>query len=104
MVRLPSHARIDSLMSWVAAAKSWESKTPFGLAGSKLVEQVYSTDAIALLDNADGLYETPCVFAIVFAAITRTPGASRGLELGTRGRSGAHTLLSWDVALLKRHL
>jgi len=70
VVRLPSHARIDSLMSWVAAAKSWESKTPFGLAGSKLVEQVYSTDAIALLDNADGLYETPCVFAIVFAAAT----------------------------------
>ena len=40
----------------------------------------------------------------IAGAITRTPGASRGLELGTRGRSGAHTLLSWDVALLKRHL
>ena len=28
-----------------------------------------------------------------YRAITRTPGTSRGLELGTRGRSGAHTCL-----------
>ncbi len=41
---------------------------------------------------------------VVTLAKTRTPGASRGLELGTRGERMQEHYCSWNKSLLKSHL